>query len=173
MLTKNQKIEIVKNLTEKIKIAKSAVFVDYKGLKVKESTDLKKTLRKADAEYVVVKKTLLDIALKNAGIEGVDIKSMEGQVALSLSNADEVASAKIIDGFAKTNENIKMLGGLLGTQIMDAAQVKALAKIPSKEELLAKLVGTLNAPVSGFVNVLAGNIRGLVNVLKAVSENKQ
>jgi len=172
MLTKSQKIELVKKLTEKIKAAKSAIFVDYKGLKVKDSTDLKKSLRKADAEYIVAKKTLIDIALKNAGIEGVDIKSMEGQIALSLSNADEVAGAKIIDGFAKTNENVKMLGGVLGTQVMDAAQVKALAKIPSKEELLAKLVGTLNAPVSGFVNVLAGNLRGLVNVLKAVSDKK-
>jgi large subunit ribosomal protein L10 len=173
MLTKDQKVELVKQLTEKIKAAKSAIFVDYKGLKVKESTDLKKSLRKADVEYLVVKKTLLGIALKNAGIKDVDVKSMEGQIALSLSNADEVASAKIIDCFAKTNENIKMLGGILGTQIMDASQVKALAKIPSKEELLAKLVGTLNAPVSGFVNVLAGNLRGFVNVLKAVSDNKQ
>jgi large subunit ribosomal protein L10 len=65
-----------------------------------------------------------------------------------------------------------MLGGVLGTEIMDAKQAKALAKVPSKEELLAKLVGTLNAPVSGFVNVLAGNLRGLVQVLKTVSEKK-
>jgi len=172
MLTKNQKIELVKNLTEKIKVAKSAVFVDYKGLKVKDSTDLKKSLRKEGVEYVVVRKTLLDIALKNAGIEGVDIKKMEGQIALSLSNTDEISGAKIIDTFSKTNENAKMLGGVLGKQVMNAAEVKALAKIPSKEELLAKLVGTLNAPVSGFVNVLAGNLRGLVQVLKAVSDNK-
>jgi large subunit ribosomal protein L10 len=172
MLTKDQKIELVKKLTEKIKAAKSAIFVDYKGIKVKEVTDLKKSLRKADVEYVVAKKTLIDLALKNAGIEGVSMKGMEGQVAISLSNADEVAGAKIIDGFAKTNENIKMLGGVLGKDVMDAAQVKALAKIPSREELLAKLVGTLNAPVSGFVNVLAGNLRGLVQVLRAVSEKK-
>lgn len=172
MLTKDQKTELVKKLTEKIKAAKSAVFVDYKGIKVKDVTDLKKSLRKADVEYVVAKKTLISLALKNAGIEGVDVKGMEGQVAISLSNADEVAGAKIISDFGKTNENIKMLGGVLGTEIMDAGQVKALAKIPSREELLAKLVGTLNAPVSGFVNVLSGNLRGLVNVLKAVSEKK-
>ena len=172
MLTKQQKIELVKNLTEKIKAAKSAIFVDYKGLKVKDSTDLKKTLRTGGVEYVVVRKTLLDIALKNAGIEGISTKTMEGQVALSLSNVDEISGAKIIDTFAKTNENIKMLGGVLGKQIMDAAEVKALAKIPSKEELLTKLVSTLNAPVSGFVNVLAGNLRGLVQVLNAIKEQK-
>jgi large subunit ribosomal protein L10 len=172
MLTKQQKIELVKGLTEKIKASKSSVFVDYKGLKVKDATDLKKQLREAAVEYVVVRKTLLDLALKNAGVENVDIQSMEGQIAVSLSNADEVSAAKIIDKFAKTNQNIKMLGGVLGSQVMNENEVKALAKIPSKEELLSKLVGTLNAPVSGFVNVLAGNLRGLVQVLNAISESK-
>ena len=172
MLTKQQKIELVKELAEKIKVAKSAVFVDYKGLKVKDSTDLKKSLRKAGVDYVVVRKTLLDIALKNAGIEGASIKALDGQIALSLSNTDEISGAKIIDTFSKTNENVKMLGGVLGKQVMNAEEVKALAKIPSKEELLAKLVYTLNAPVSGFVNVLAGNLRGLVQVLNAVKEQK-
>lgn len=172
MLTKVQKIELVKELTEKIKAAKSAIFVDFKGLKVKDSTELKKSLRTENVEFIVVRKTLLDIALKNAGIEGVSIKKMEGQVAISLSNSDEVAAAKIVDVFAKTNENIKFLGGVLGTQIMSAAEVKALAKIPSKQQLLGQLVGTLNAPVLGFVNVLAGNLRGLVQVLNAVKEQK-
>jgi large subunit ribosomal protein L10 len=172
MLTKEQKIELVKNLTEKIKIAKSAIIVDYKGLKVKDATVLKKTLRAGGVDYTVIRKTLLDIALKNAGIEGMDVKGMDGQIALSLSNVDEIIGAKIIDTFAKTNENIKILGGVLGKQVMNAAEAKALAKIPSKEELLAKLVGTLNAPIGGFVNVLAGNLRALVQVLKAVSDNK-
>ncbi|HEX8974692.1 MAG TPA: 50S ribosomal protein L10 [Patescibacteria group bacterium] len=172
MLTKEQKRELVKELTEKIKESKSAVFVDYKGLKVKDTMDLKRKLRAAGVEYVVVRKTLIDIALKNAGIEGADIASMEGQVAISLSMQDEVAAAKIIDTFAKTNENVKMLGGVLESKLLSGEEVKALAKVPSKEELLAKLVGTLNAPVSGFVNVLAGNLRGLVQVLNAISEAK-
>jgi len=172
MLTRNQKQELVKELTEKIKAAKSAVFVDFKGLKVKDATILKKSLREAGVSYVVVRKTLIDIALKNAGVEGASIAKMEGQIALSLSNQDEVSAAKIIDTFAKTNENVKMLGGVLGTQLMSMAEVKALAKVPSKEQLLGQLVGTLNAPVSGFVNVLAGNLRGLVQVLNAVKEQK-
>ena len=172
MLTRNQKHELVKELTENIKAAKSVVFVVFKGLKVKDATILKKSLRAAEVEYVVVRKTLIDIALKNAGIEGANIAKVEGQVALSLSVADEVVGAKIIDTFAKTNENVKMLGGVLGTQLMTAAEVKALAKVPSREQLLGQLVGTLNAPVSGFVNVLAGNLRGLVQVLGAISEQK-
>lgn len=172
MLTKQQKTELVKSLTEKIKAAKSAIFVDYKGLKVKDATDLKKSLRSSGVEYIVARKTLLNIALKNAGLEKINTREMDGQIAISLSNADEVAGAKIIDKFSKTNENIKMLGGFLGEQVMSSAEVKALAKIPSKQELLAKLVGTLNAPVSGFANVLAGNLRGLVQVLNAIKEQK-
>ncbi len=171
MLTRNQKKELVKSLEEKIKQSKSVVLVDYKGLKVKDTMELKRELRKAGVEYLVTRKTLLEIALKNAGIE-MDICGMEGQIAVSFSKEDEVVGAKILDKFAKTNENVKMLGGTLGIQVMGEKEVKALAKVPSKEELLAKLVGTLNAPVSGFVNVLAGNMRGLVQVLKAVSEVK-
>ena len=172
MLTKQQKTELVKSLTEKIKAAKSAIFVDYKGLKVKDATDLKKSLRSSGVEYIVARKTLLNIALKNAGLEKINTREMDGQIAISLSNADEVAGAKIIDKFSKTNENIKMLGGFLGEQVMSSAEVKALAKIPTKQELLEKLVGTLNAPVSGFANVLAGNLRGLVQVLNAIKEQK-
>jgi large subunit ribosomal protein L10 len=171
MLTKAQKKEVVKGLEEKIKQAKSAVFVDYKGLGVKDTMELKKTLREAGVEYLVARKTLLEISLKNCGLD-VDVRGMDGQIAAVFSNIDEIAAAKIIDKFAKTNEHIKMLGGTLGTQVMNDAEVKALAKVPSKEELLAKLVGTLNAPISGFANVLAGNLRGLVQVLKAVSEQK-
>jgi large subunit ribosomal protein L10 len=170
MLTKDQKKQLVKDLSQAIKAAKSVVFADFKGLKVKDLSALKKELRKADSSFRVSKKTLMNIALKEAGVE-YDTKKLEGQIAITLA-ADEVTAAKIIDTFAKKNENIKILGGILGEKILDSTQVKALAKLPSKKELLAKLVGTINAPVSGFVNVLAGNIRGLVQVLKAISETR-
>lgn len=171
MITKQQKKDIVKDLSDKAKSAKSIIFVDYKGLKVKDVTELKKQLREAGVDYVVSRKTLVDIALKDAGIE-TSVKGMEGQIAISFSKEDEVAAAKIIEKFAKTNENLKMLGGVLGVQVMSQEEVKALAKIPSKEELLAKLVGSLKSPVSGFVNVLGGNLRGLVQVLNAIKETK-
>lgn len=171
MQTKQQKKEIVKELAEKIKSSKSIVFSDYKGLSVKDMTVLRKDLKKEGADFNVFKKTLMNIAFKEAGID-VDIKKLEGQVALAISSQDEVAAAKIIAKMAKANENIKMLGGILGTKELSCEEVKALAKLPSKEELLAKLVGSLNAPISGLVNVMAGNLRGLVNVLKAVAEAK-
>lgn len=170
MLTKDQKKQLVKNLAENIKASKSAVFVDYRGLKVKDLTGLKKELRGSGVEFKVAKKTLIEKALKEAGID-MDVKNMEGQIAVALSG-DEITGAKIIEKFGKTNENLKILAGILEKKLMGAAEVRELAKLPGKEELLAKLVGTLNAPVSGFVNVLAGNLRGLVQVLKAISEQK-
>ena len=171
MQTKQQKEAIVKDLAGKLKDSKAVVFSDYKGLTVKDMTALRNDLRKEGVDLKVLKKTLLGIALKDAGIE-MDVKKLEGQIAVAVSRNDEVAAAKIIAKMAKANENIKIVGGILGTKELSVAEVDALAKLPSKEELLAKLVGTINAPVSGFVNVLAGNLRGLVTVLKAVSEKK-
>jgi len=171
MLTKDQKKKIVKDLTEQVKKSKSVVFVDYKGISVKDLTSLKQELRKEGITFKVTRKTLFDIALKEAGMD-VSTKKMEGQVAMSMSDADEVTPAKIIAKFAKGNDKLKILGGVLGVKSMTAEEVKALAKLPSKEELLARLVGTINAPVSGFVNVLAGNLRGLVQSLKAIAEAK-
>lgn len=167
--SKQQKEELVKELAEKIKASKAVVFSDYKGLEVKDMTALRKELKVAGVELKVLKKTLIKLALKDAGIE-MDIKKLEGQIAIAVSGGDEVAAAKIIAKMAKANENLKIVGGFLGIKELSADEVNALAKLPTKDELLAKLVGTLNAPVSGFVNVLAGNLRGLVNVLKAVAE---
>lgn len=171
MQTREQKNKIVKDLAEKIKDSKAVVFSDFKGLSVKDMTALRRDLRKEGVEIGVIKKTLINIALKEAGIE-IDVKKLEGQVSIAVSAKDEVAAAKIIAKMAKANENLKIVGGLLGIKELTAEEVNALAKLPSKEELLAKLVGTLNAPISGLVNVMAGNLRGLVNVLNAIKEAK-
>ncbi|MFH0969265.1 MAG: 50S ribosomal protein L10 [Patescibacteria group bacterium] len=171
MQTKAQKKELVKDMASKIREAKAIVFADFKGVKVKDLTALKKELRKEGVEFKVSKKTLINIAFKEVGIE-VDTKKMEGQVAVSISSQDEVAPAKIISKFSKANENLKILGGILEKKFMDINKVKALAKLPSKEELLGNLVRTIQAPISGFVNVCAGNLRGLVQVLKGISESK-
>lgn len=172
MQTKQQKEVIVKALAEKLKNSKAVVFSDYKGLKVKDMTVLRRDLRAEGVDLQVLKKTLINIALKDAGIE-MDAKALEGQVAVAISSRDEVAAAKIIAKLAKANENLKIVGGILGTKELSVAEVDALAKLPSKEELLSKLVWTLNAPASGFVNVLAGNMRGLVTALQAISEVKK
>ncbi len=172
MQTKEQKKKLVKDLAEKLKNSKATVFSDFKGLNVKDMTALRAELREKNVDMQVIKKTLLTIAMKDAGVE-LDATKFEGQIAVAVAHEDEVEAAKIIAKMAKVNENLKIVGGLLGKNILTKEEVMALSKLPSKDELLAKLVGTLNAPVSGFVNVLAGNLRGLVQVLKAVGEAKE
>ena len=171
MLTRSQKEEVVKDLTEKIKASKSIVFADYSGVKTNDINELKSRLKKEGTNLRVIKKKLVDLSLKNAKIE-VDIKSLPGQLAITISDNDEVAPARVLSKFAKENENLKILGGVLGIKGMSAKEVNDLAKLPSKEEMLAKLVGTLNAPLTGLVNVLSGNTRGLVTVLKAIADSK-
>ncbi|MBU2028789.1 50S ribosomal protein L10 [Patescibacteria group bacterium] len=171
MQTKVQKKSLIKDWSEKIKTAKAVVFSNFKGFPVKEMMALRKELRNAGVEMKVLKKTLMTIALKDAGMN-VDARKMEGQISIAVSQADEIAAAKIVFQAAKKNENLKIVGGLLNKKEMTVPEVNALATLPSKEELLAKLVGSINTPVSGFVNVLAGNLRGLVQALRAISESK-
>lgn len=172
MQTRSQKEEIVKDLASKLKSSKAVVFSDYKGLGSKEMTALRREMRAQGVSFSVAKKTLVDLALKDAGLE-MDALKLEGQIAVAVSDGDEVAAAKIVSQFAKANENLKIAAGILGSKAISKEEVAALAKLPSKEDLLAKFVWTIKAPVSGFANVLAGNLRGLVQVLKAVSDTKQ
>ena len=171
MQTKQEKKELVKDLAQKIKDSKAVVFSDFKGLTVKDMTSLRKELREKEIDFQVLKKTLMTLALKDAGIE-MDITKMEGQIAIAVSNNDEVEAAKIIAKAAKANENLKLAGGVLGTKVLSQEEVEALSKLLSKEELLAKLTGSLKSPISGLANVLAGNTRNLVQVLKAIGESK-
>jgi large subunit ribosomal protein L10 len=169
MLNKDQKKALVKDLTDQIKSSKVSIFSDFTGTSVAKMQELRRELRQAGATYKVSKKKLFDLAFKEAAIE-VDSTGLEGQIGLTVGQQDEVSAAKILNVFAKKNKNFKILRGVLGNQVLTDKEVIALAMLPTKEELLAKLVGTINAPVSGFVNVLAGNLRKLVYVLKAVAE---
>ncbi len=171
MLTREKKEEIVKRLTEELKNSKVVVFTDYRGIKANDINKLKKDLKKEGTNLQVIKKNLIELSLQNAKIN-VSVKDMEGQMAIVVSEEDEVSPAKILTKFAKENENLKILGGILGEKELSEKDVKALAKLLSKEELRAKIVGSLKSPISGFVNTLSGNLRGLINVLKAIEEKK-
>lgn len=171
--SKIQKQEILRNLTERIKKSKSLVFTGFNALGVKDNEALRAKLREVHGEYYVAKKTLLERALKEHGTLDLDTKTLDGKLAVVFSYEDEVAPAKAIDTFRKDKEDkIFFLGGILEGNLLSKTEVEALAKLPSKQELLSRLVGSMNAPVSGFVNVLAGNLRGLVTVLKAIEEKK-
>jgi len=169
--TKQQKEEAVKMLSDNIKNAKSVVFANFQGLKVKESEELRQKCREQNIGIVASKKTLVKKALADAGFD-VDTKSFEGGVSALFGLEDEVAPAQVVNNFAKDHKVVSFFGGVLEGNFIDAAKVTELSKLPSKQELYAKLVGSINAPVSGFVNVLAGNIRNLVSVLNNIKEAK-
>lgn len=170
--TRQEKEVAVKDLTDKVEKAKSMVFVNFKGLKVKEVEELRKTCRAENVEYLVAKKTLMKLAFDKAGISGGNPRELDSSVATVFGYDDEVAPARIIQTFAKDHEALQTIGGVLEKNFVDQAKVIELSRLPSRDELLAKVVGSINAPISGFVNVLAGNLRGLVGVLNAIKESK-
>ncbi len=165
---KQQKEKDLQELSEKLKDAKSVVFTDYRGTTVKNLDKFRNSLRKEGVFSKVYKITLIKKALQENGInaESIDYKT---PVILSLSKEDETTPARVIKNLAKDVKTISMLQGVVDGQLISQAQVAALADLPSKDQLRGMFVGTINAPLSGFVNVLAGNIRGLINVLNAVA----
>ena len=162
--TKDQKAATLQGLGEHIEKQHSILFVDYKGLKVKELLLLRKQLKDLGAKLQVAKKTLLKKALEEKGIH-VDLKGMEGQVAAVFSFQDAFSPAKCVATFAKTAEKLKILAGYIENQVRDGNTMKEIAFLPSKEELLGRLAGSIASPMSGFLNVMQGNIKGLIRVL--------
>ncbi len=169
--TREQKEKMIQAFEDNLTKMKSAVFVDYKGLKVKDITTLRKSLRENNVEFSVAKTTLLKKALEKNEIV-VDEEILSKPLAVAFAMEDEVAPAKEIEKFAKTNDVIEVLGGILERKMISSGEVKRLAALPSREQLYSRVVGTIAAPLNGFVNVFAGNLRGLVNVLNAVKDSK-
>lgn len=169
--TLNQKREVVENISGKMKAAKAMVFADYRGLTVEQDTELRSALRKAGVEYKVVKNTLTRFAAKENGLEGLD-SYLNGPTAMASSDNDPIAPAKILSEYAKKYDKLELKAGVVEGRIIDVNGIKSLAELPSREVLVARVLGGLNAPISGFVNVLNGNIRGLVVALNAIAEQK-
>lgn len=169
--TRAQKEAEVQEVARGLKEARSVVFADISSLKVADSTGLRRKAKEEDIDVKTVKKTLFSIAAKEAGISLDDAK-LGGSVTLLMTRGDEVSPARLVAEVKKTNENVAALGGLLGSDWMTSDQVIALALLPSKEQLIAKVVGSVRAPLSGLVGVLQGNLRGLVYVLNAVKDAK-
>lgn len=151
---------------------KSLVFIDIKGLKVKELSLLKKRLKEVDANLQVIKKTLFNLICQEKGIT-VKPKELPGQLALVFGFGDEVMPAKMVRQFTESHTALKIVGGYFEQRSMSAIEMINIAQISSKQELLAQLVGSIAAPISGFANVLQGNIKGLVVALSAISKSKQ
>jgi large subunit ribosomal protein L10 len=169
--SRQQKEAVVGEVADRLGRAKGAVFASYEKLPTKDIEGLRKKLEDANIDYTVVKKTLLKLAFERAGVAG-DPKEIEGNFATITGYGDEVASAKIVKDFIKTHNAMAVLGGVLEGRLISAQEVLALAALPSRQELLAKMVGSMSAPISGFVNVLAGNLRGLLTALTAIKDQK-
>ena len=167
-----QKKDILENVVNKFKTMKSAAFTSISGFTMAQADELRGRAKEQGVEIFITKKTLLAIAAKEAGLEDVDPQSFEGSILTAVSYDDEVSAAKVLKDFSKENEAFVFAAGVLDGKGLSAEEVSQLASLPSKEELLSKLVGTLNAPISGFATVLAGNLRGLVTVLDAIKEQK-
>jgi len=165
--TKDQKAEILTGLQTAIS-GKVALLVNYQGLTVKETEGLRDELFNNQSNISIVKNSLLKKAVEKTGFDFDE--SVTDQPLAILSAGDEVALSKILAKFAKAHENVLIVGGWVDGSYIDADYISKLSKLPSREELLAKLVGSINAPISGMVNVLAGNIRGLVSVIKQFAE---
>lgn len=177
MAVNAKKEAIVAELTEQLKSAKGAVLTSYKGLTVAQDTQLRRELREAGVTYHVVKNTMLRFAAEKAGLEGLE-PHLEGTTAFAFSTEDAVAPAKVICDFIKKNkledtEVLTVKVGAVEGKVIDAKEVKALASLPSREELIAKLLGSMNAPISNTVGVLQGVIRNAVYVFEAVRQQKE
>ncbi|HEX4562052.1 MAG TPA: 50S ribosomal protein L10 [Gemmatimonadales bacterium] len=169
--TKTQKQESVTTLTAKLKQSPSLYVTDFTGLNVARITDLRRRLRKAGGEYVVVKNTLARRALGDAKVSGLD-EHLSGPTALVLAGADPVASAKVLTDFAREFEKPSVKIGLVDGKAVSPEQVKRLAALPSKIELLSQLGGALQAPMAGFVGALNGLLMNMVGALEALKTKR-
>ena len=163
-LTKVQKQKILEDLKEKIAKQKVMIFVGFTGLKVKDLSRLRKKLKAVGEEIKVAKKTLMGIAFKKAKIE-IETEKLPGEVALVSGYKDELTPAKIVYQFSQECPNLKILGGFFENKFVEAEKIIELAKLPTREELLARLVGSISSPISNLVSVLEANIKGLITVL--------
>ena len=169
MLTKLKKEEIVRSAEEILSKQKVLFFTKFSGIAVSKLNAFRRELSKVGAEFKVIRKTLLQRALKNKSV-AVDVLGMQGEVGIIIGYESEVDPAKAAMKFGKDNQTFKIIFGLLGESMMDTGQVVALAKLPTRDQLLGQLVGVLQAPIANFQGVLSGNMRGLVMVLSQIAK---
>lgn len=170
---KEKKIKLVKELSENLSKAKSAVLTDYKGLNVAQINQLRSKLKTVNAKLMVIKNTLLQKALANSDYQnGEQIgELLLGPTALILSFDDEILPIKELDAFIQINDLPKIKGGFLNKRLIDSNEIKKLAKLPPKEILFSQLTQTIAAPISGLATVLEANIKSLIYILDQKSKN--
>jgi large subunit ribosomal protein L10 len=174
-MNRTEKTELAATLKDKFNRAQVAIFADYKGLSASQADVLRRALRSQETEVKVLKNNVARLITKDGAMGAEAQALMDGVVGPTLvafSYGDPAATAKVIHKFAQENEALKLKDSLMGQKRIDASGVEELAKLPSKEVLMAKLLGTMNAPITNFVGVLAAVPRSLVTVLAAIEKKK-
>lgn len=171
-ITREAKEQAVATLTDEFSRLKLAVLTDYRGLTVTEIQELRNKLREEGITYRVSKNTLVKIAASNnEQLKDADLSVFKGPMALAIGFDDEVAPARAVFQYAKSHDALEIVGGITEDgQVLTPAEIKALASLPTREQLLAQVVGTIAAPLTSFVGVLQGNVRSIVQVLAAIGE---
>ncbi|GEA14407.1 MAG: large subunit ribosomal protein [Moorella sp. (in: firmicutes)] len=166
------KAAVVAEIKEKLSNSIVTILADYRGMNVAEMTRLRRQLREAGVEFKVVKNTLTRRAAQELGLDGLE-PFLEGPTAAAFSLNDPAAPAKILSEVMRNSKTFQIKAGVLQGRVIGLDEIKALADLPSREQLLAKVVGGFQAPLAGLVNVLAGNTRNLVYVLEAIRKKKE
>ena len=172
MKTREQKATEVSELTEQIGKASNAFLIDFKGITVPQVTELRKQVRGSNSGYVVVKNTLALIALKDSPLIGMK-EQFTGPTAIAFNANDAVTLAKALTKFAKDVPAVQFKGALLNGQVVPASQIQAIANLPSREELVSKLLFLLQSPIRGLAIVLQANIRNLAVVIDQIAKQKE
>lgn len=170
-MKRSEKEAVVQQTSDRLSRAKAVIMADYSGLKVEQMTELRQQLTAKGLDFVVVKNRLFKRALDEPGLEAMG-DMLSGPNGFGFAYEEPVDLAKILVDFAKDNPKLEIKGGVLEGKPVEAAQVEALAKLPSRDALLAMLLGAMNGVARNFVNVLAANPRGLVTALQAIADQK-
>jgi len=166
-----EKKQMVADLADKFKNSAGGVLVDYQGINVEQDTKMRTELREAGVDYFVFKNTLARLAVKECGFDGL-LPALVKMTAIAVSEKDPVAPAKILTSYADKIQTFNIKAGFVDGTVIDVDGVKRLATMPSKEELIAKILGSLQAPASGLANVINANMSGLARALQAICDKK-
>lgn len=168
----SEKVDKVEELTAAMSNAKAIYLADFTGLDVAKVTGLRNKLRDAEVGYQVVKNRLAKRAAAEAGISGLD-EHLVGPTAIAFTSEDPIAPAKILQDFADEGDNFSIKSGFMDGQVLSPDEIKDLSKLPSREELLGKVLGSVQSPMYGLAGVLNGLLRNLVGVIGAIEEKQK
>jgi large subunit ribosomal protein L10 len=166
-----QKEQLVEEIKDRFAGSQAVLLADYRGLSVKELQQLRVKLREAGAELTVYKNSLTEIAMRELALPSMT-DYLAGPTAFIFSTDDPVAPAKALTAFAKEHKALELKGGLVENQVVDSEAVKAIAMLPSRDELIAKLLGTMINPIVGFARVLNGPVEAFARTVAAVADQK-